>query len=248
MASNGSDFVPSSAGHGAYAPFPVPTGPGVVRVEAGGALRSIFLLAPGEKAPEIPAAWVLDADAQAEMIFIVLPGADAELPLVVDLAGERAQVRLSGLFLSDGDDRVRIQVKVHHRCAECVSYQLFNGLLAGKAEDAFSGTIIVAPDAQRTEAYQENHNIVLSEDARMQTQPVLEIYADDVKCSHGATVGALDENELFYLRSRGIPREEARVLQMLSFLSPVLDRIPEEDGREALAARVEAAVRKLAAR
>jgi Fe-S cluster assembly protein SufD len=79
----------------------------------------------------------------------------------------------------------------------------------------------VAPDAQQTEAYQENHNIVLSEGARVETTPQLEIYADDVKCSHGATTGRLDEDALFYMRTRGVPEAEAKVLQMISFLAAV---------------------------
>ena len=93
----------------------------------------------------------------------------------------------------------------------------------------FLGTIVVAPDAQQTEAYQENHNIVLTPEAKVHTQPQLEIYADDVKCSHGATVGQLSAEELFYMRSRGIPEAEARTLQMLSFLSPVIPEGREEE-------------------
>ena len=250
MASSSSERafpVLSPAGHGAYAPFPVPQGAGVERVSAADPVRRLFLLAPGMPVPSFPSAWVFEEGAQADLVFIVLPGVSAEIPVLADLAGEGAQVRLWGIYLSGGDDRVRIDVTLHHRCAGCLSRQCFNGILSGAAEDAFSGTIIVAPDAQRTEAYQENHNLLLSGQARVQTQPVLEIYADDVQCSHGATVGSLDEQEQFYLRSRGIPQEEARVLQMLSFLSPVIDRIPDGCGREALAARVEEAVRKLAA-
>ena len=105
------------------------------------------------------------------------------------------------------------------------------GIAGGKSKVRFDGRIIVAPDAQQIEAYQENHNIVLSEDARVETKPQLEIYADDVKCSHGATVGKLSEEEQFYMRSRGIPESEAKVLQMISFLSPVLSRL-EESGRD----------------
>ena len=95
----------------------------------------------------------------------------------------------------------------------------------------------MAPGADGTEAYQENHNIVLTEEAKVETKPQLEIYADDVKCSHGATTGRLGEDELFYMRSRGIPEKEARTLQMLSFLSPV---IPEDRKEE-----IETAVRAL---
>ena len=107
----------------------------------------------------------------------------------------------------------------------------------------FYGRIVVDPDAQVTEAYQENHNLLLSDTARVDTQPQLEIYADDVKCSHGATIGKLNEDEQFYMRSRGIPENEAKVLQMVSFISSVLDILPEGDGREKLAAYVEQAVR-----
>ena len=99
---------------------------------------------------------------------------------------------------------------------------------AGEAKCGFFGKIVIAPDAQRTEAFQENHNILLSDTARVNTKPRLEIYADDVKCSHGATVGKLNEDEQFYMRSRGIPEDEAKVLQMISFVAPVLETILEE--------------------
>ena len=102
------------------------------------------------------------------------------------------------------------------------STQLIKGIAGGTAKVSFDGTIVVAPDAQKTEAFQENHNIALSPDALVETRPQLEIYADDVKCSHGATVGSLNEDERFYMRSRGIPDAQARTLQMLSFLSPVI--------------------------
>ena len=97
-----------------------------------------------------------------------------------------------------------------------------------KARARFDGRIIVNQDAQKTEAYQTNRNLLLSENAVVETLPQLEIYADDVKCSHGATVGYLDENEQFYMRSRGISLEEARRLQMLSFLSPVMEGLGED--------------------
>ena len=99
------------------------------------------------------------------------------------------------------------------------------------------------PDAQVTEAYQENHNLLLSDTAKADTQPQLEIYADDVKCSHGATIGKLNEEEQFYMRSRGIPESEAKVLQMVSFISSVLEILPEGEDRENLAAYVGQTVR-----
>ena len=173
-----------------------------------------------------------------ELQFVVLPGESRDIDLAIDLMGPGAEVRLKGLYLCKADEKVNFRILVHHRAPGCKSSQLFNGIAGGAAQVSFHGTIVVAPDAQGTEAFQENHNIILTQDARVETQPQLEIYADDVKCSHGATVGQLNADELFYMRSRGIPEAEARTLQMLSFLSPV---IPQ--GREN---ELEAAVRGLA--
>ena len=181
--------------------------------------------------------YVVRAGERLELTFVVLPGKSRDIDVAIDLVGEGAEVTLKGLYLSGGDERVNFRILMHHRAGGCVSHQLFNGIAGGSSRVTFDGRIIVAPDAQQTEAYQENHNIVLSDNARVETTPQLEIYADDVKCSHGATVGRLDEEALFYMRTRGVPEAEARVLQMLSFLSPVT---PEGD-RE----RVEQAVLQL---
>ena len=105
--------------------------------------------------------------------------------------------------------------------------QLFKGIVGGTARAGFDGLIYVAPDAQKTQAFQENHTLLLSDTARTESRPQLEIYADDVQCSHGATTGYLNPDELFYLRSRGIPEAEARQLQMQAFLAPVVRRLPD---------------------
>jgi Fe-S cluster assembly protein SufD len=170
--------------------------------------------------------YVVRAGEKLELTFLVLPGESRDIDVAIDLTGEGAEVSLKGLYLCGGDERVNFRILMHHRAGGCVSRQLFNGIAGGTARVTFDGRIIVAPDAQQTEAYQENHNIVLSEEAHAQTTPQLEIYADDVKCSHGATVGRLDEDALFYMRTRGIPEKDARILQMLSFLAPVT---PETD-------------------
>ena len=169
--------------------------------------------------------------------FVVLPGESRDIDLCIDLTGPGAEVHLRGLYLCNAGEHVNFRILVHHRAPGCRSTQLFNGLAGGSAQVSFHGTIVVAPDAQQTEAYQENHNILLSEQARVETLPQLEIYADDVKCSHGATVGRLDESALFYMRSRGIPEQEARALQAMSFLSGVIPSGREEE--------VEAAVRRM---
>ena len=163
-----------------------------------------------------------------ELAFVVLPGESRDIDVSVDLCGPGAEAHLKGLYLCKADETVNFRIVMHHKAPGCKSTQLFKGIAGGQAQVRFDGVIVVAPDAQQTEAYQENHNIVLTDQAKVVTMPQLEIYADDVKCSHGATVGRLNEDELFYMRSRGIPEAEARTLQILSFLSPV---IPE--GREA---------------
>ena len=169
--------------------------------------------------------------------YVVLPGESRDLDVRVDLVGAGAQVDVKVLYLCGADEQVNIRTLVHHRAPGCRSTQLINGIAGGTAQVRFDGTIVVAPDAQQTEAYQENHNIVLGPEARVETKPQLEIYADDVKCSHGATVGQLNEDERFYMRSRGIPDQEARTLQMLSFLWPVIPQGREEE--------IEKAVREL---
>ena len=174
--------------------------------------------------------YTVGAGEKLELTFVVLPGESRDIDVAIDLVGEGAEVSLKGLYLCGGDERVNFRILMHHRAPGCVSRQLFNGIAGGSSRVTFEGRIIVAPDAQKTEAYQENHNIVLSDQAHAETMPQLEIYADDVKCSHGATVGRLDEEALFYMRTRGVPERDAKVLQMLSFLSPVTP----EDKRESV--------------
>ena len=205
---------------------------------------------PTTKVTEIPSNIEVGADAALDLTVIVLPGVSARIPLTIDLTGAHSEVRLSGIYLCSGHDEVTFDITMHHRTGDCRSWQTFNGLATGEAKCGFFGKIVIAPEAQRTEAFQENHNILLSDSARINTKPRLEIYADDVKCSHGATVGKLNEDEQFYMRSRGIPEEEAKVLQMISFVAPVLENIPEDstDGtpaRTAVAELVENAIRGL---
>ena len=179
-----------------------------------------------------------------DMVLLVYPGVSCDVKLDVRLAGEGAEANIYGAYVCGGEERVKIAVDMHHDLPHCNSRQLFKGIAGGTSKVDFYGKIIVAQDAQRTEAYQENHNILLSDGAKVDTKPQLEIYADDVKCSHGATIGRLNEEEQFYMRSRGITLEDARVLQMISFIAPVLENIPEDE-REAVAAKFEEAVRSI---
>lgn len=187
---------------------------------------------------------VVERDACIDMVLLVMPGVSCDVKLDVKLAGEGAEANIYGAYVCGGDERVKISVDMHHDLPHCNSRQLFKGIAGGTSRVDFYGKIIVAQDAQRTEAYQENHNILLTDGAKVDTKPQLEIYADDVKCSHGATIGRLNEEEQFYMRSRGISLEDAKVLQMISFIAPVLENIPEAD-REAVAVQFEDAIRNI---
>lgn len=170
----------------------------------------------------------LEAGEKLSAAFVVPRGVSGSFEVVYELAGEGAELDLTGVYACCGEQKVDFRITVRHLCAGCVSHQLFKGLAEDEARVKFEGLVYVAAGAEKTEALQENHSLLLSENAFVQSSPQLEIYADDVVCSHGATVGSLDENEQFYMRSRGISLEEARRLQILSFLSPVLEGLPEK--------------------
>lgn len=193
----------------------------------------------------VPETIVLGRDEELSVLLIALPGVSADVSLKVDLNGEGARFALNGVGISTADEKIRVHVELRHNVPGCSSSQLFKNLVGGMARVDFYGRIIVAQDAQKTEAYQANHNLLLSETASVNTKPQLEIYADDVKCSHGATIGKLNEDEQFYMRSRGISLAEARFLQMISFVSPVFDLVPEETERERLRNEVEAELRTI---
>lgn len=180
-----------------------------------------------------------------DLLLLVYPGVSCDVSLDVYLQGEGAQANIYGAYLCGAGERVRVGIDMHHEVPMCTSRQLFKGLAGGESRVDFYGKIIVAQDAQKTEAYQENHNLLLSDNAKVDTKPQLEIYADDVKCSHGATVGRLNEEEQFYMRSRGITLEDAKVLQMISFLAPVIDKIDDQVQREETYSYLETAIRSL---
>ena len=194
---------------------------------------------------ELPQQIVVEGDARVDVVVLVFPGVSADVKLDVHLVGEGAEANVYGAYVCGGEEKMKIAVDMYHDVPHCNSRQLFKGIAGGTSRVDFYGKIIVAQDAQRTEAYQENHNILLTDGAKVDTKPQLEIYADDVKCSHGATIGRLNEEEQFYMRSRGISLEDAKVLQMISFIAPVLEIIKDESEREQLAMSFENAIRKL---
>jgi Fe-S cluster assembly protein SufD len=150
----------------------------------------------------------------------------------LDLAGEGAQGRMSGFYFTDGNQHLDHDTQQNHLAPHTTSDLLFKGALKGKSRSVWQGMIYVAPGAQKTDGYQANRNLVLSDRARADSIPGLEILADDVRCTHGATVGKLEQEPLFYLKSRGIPQAEAEKIVVEGFFDPIFQRIPFEGVRE----------------
>ena len=142
----------------------------------------------------------------------------------IDLDGADAENELGGVFLAAGNEHCVVKLRTGHNVADCRSNSYIKGVAGGQAVGEFCGLVYVAPDAQRTDARQQSRNILLSETARITTQPQLEIYADDVKCSHGATVGQMDADAILYMRQRGLSEAQARRLQIEGFVGDVVGR------------------------
>ena len=165
---------------------------------------------------------------------VTLGGAISRNEVLADLAGEGGDCTLNGLYLANEGRLVDNQTTIHHAQPHCDSHELYKGILDDRARAVFNGKIIVAIDAQRTDAKQTNKVLLLSEDAQINTKPELEIFADDVKCTHGATIGQLDTDALFYLRSRGLGEEQSRNVLIHAFASDLLNRISIKSVREQL--------------
>ncbi len=157
----------------------------------------------------------------------------------VTFAGEGAELNLCGMAIADKNQHVDNQTTIDHAVPRCTSNELFKYVLDDHATGAFAGLVLVRPNAQQTNSRQTNRNLCATRDALMYTQPQLEIYADDVKCSHGATVGQLDDAALFYMQQRGIPMHEARLLLMFAFVNEVIDTIRLDALRDRLHLLVE---------
>ena len=153
-------------------------------------------------------------------------GALTRVDIDVVLAGRGARCRLNGLFVADGEQHVDHHTRVEHRVGDTHSAELYRGILDGRSRGVFNGRVLVARDAQQISAQQTSNNLLLSRHAEIDTKPELEIYADDVSCSHGATVGELDAAALFYLRSRGVSAAAARALLTYAFAQKIVDEIP----------------------
>jgi Fe-S cluster assembly protein SufD len=166
--------------------------------------------------------------------YVGLGGSLVRHEVRVRFTGEGGEATVNGLYRAAGTQHVDNHTVIDHAKPHCASHELYKGILDGKARAVFNGKIFVRQDAQKTDAKQTNQTLLLSEDATINTKPQLEIFADDVKCTHGATVGQLDDEQLFYLRARGIGLEEARRLLTFAFANDVIGRIKIADLRDRL--------------
>ena len=157
---------------------------------------------------------------------------EAHNEIIVEQQAEGCETRILGLALLKGEQQLDLTTRVLHNVGGGYSDQLLKFVLDDQAQGSFYGELKVMPDAQKTEAHQTNRNILLSRSAKIKTKPQLEIYADDVKCSHGATTGQLDSNALFYMQQRGVSLSSARRLLLAAFLSDVLQGLPEETAEQ----------------
>jgi Fe-S cluster assembly protein SufD len=154
--------------------------------------------------------------------------------IYTELRGEGCGATLNGLYLGDDHQHIDHQTRIEHVAPNCYSRELYKGILAGSSHGVFNGKVYVHPAAQKTDGKQTNNTLLLSEQAQIDTKPQLEIFADDVKCTHGATVGRLDETSLFYMKSRGINARTARELLTYAFAADVLETIECAEVREGL--------------
>lgn len=168
---------------------------------------------------------VLDSHAVLECTASTLSCGNSRVRIQADLNGQGARASVNGMVIADKEQSAAYMTRIAHHAENTTSNQLFKYVADGDSRCAFDGKIIVEEQARFTEAYQTNRNLLASDNAQMHTQPALEIYCDEVKCSHGAATGQLDQNALFYMRQRGIPEEQARRMLMEAFVGDVIDTV-----------------------
>jgi len=164
----------------------------------------------------------------------------------VKLDGENTFCTLNGLYVANGEQKLENHTRIDHLKPHGTSRELYKGILNGKSRGLFDGLIIVQPGAQKTDSVQTNRNLLLSKEAKASTNPELKIFANDVKCKHGATIGQLQPESLFYLRSRGIPEAEARQLLVSAFASEMINLVEIEALREELSSFLSSSPRAVA--
>lgn len=187
---------------------------------------------------------VMERDSMFDVTTLTLNGSLVRNNLHILMNGRNCSSHLNGLYVVNGTQLVDNHTLVDHAQPDCYSNELYKGIIDDAGHGVFNGKVFVRQDAQKTNAYQSNKNILLSNDAVMNAKPQLEIYADDVKCSHGATTGQIDDEALFYLRSRGIGEVTARALINHAFAADVIERIKDESLREELLERLDRKLQK----
>lgn len=211
-----------------------------ITIHAGEHYEKVFLNAP---APDLH--FVQEAGSSLKLHVLYLPSntlpTENQVSISVEQRGEGCETEIYGLAFLHGNERVNMTTNVQHLTGGGKSTQILKYVLDDAAQGEFFGRLLIAPDAQKTDAQQTNRNLLLSEKALMRTRPQLEIYADDVKASHGATTGQLDESALFYMQQRGLSPQTARQLLIAAFMKDVVNTITDEAIRERLLAQIEPA-------
>ena len=202
-------------------------------VEAGSALTHVRIQQEGDAAVHLATGFARVAADGLYDSFVLTAGAGlSRAEIAVELAERGANCRVNGAYMIAGAQHCDATTLIDHAAPGCTSREVFKGVIDDDAHGVFQGKILVRPDAQQTDGYQQNRALLLSDRAEIDSKPELEIHADDVRCSHGATVGELDEDQLFYLRARAIPEAAARALLIAAFLDDALAEIPEGPVRD----------------
>ena len=170
-------------------------------------------------------------DSRVHIVIVSFNGGDLRNNITINIDGEGCETNVYGLYLTDKKQHVENYLKVNHNVPHCTSMTKFKGIVDDEASAVFNGHVFVAKDAQKTDAQQNNSNIILTSTAKINSQPFLEIYADDVKCSHGTSTGQLDQEAMFYMQQRGISKKDARMLLMYAFAAEISNHIAIEDLR-----------------
>lgn len=189
----------------------------------------------GERTHRVSSMWVRQEEGSNVLVNgITLVNGRSRNDYSIDVEGEHCETHLYGMAIAGNEQHIDNHTHIHHKVGHCASNELFKYILEDKARGAFCGKILVAPNAPKIEAYQGNKNICTSPSAKMYTKPQLEIYTDDVKCSHGSTIGQLDQDAIFYMQARGISKEEARMLLMQAFMGDVIATVRMESLKDRL--------------
>lgn len=175
-----------------------------------------------------------ERDSRVHFVVVSFNAGDLRNHIEVDIDGEGCETKAYGLYLVDKKQHVENYLKINHNVPHCSSDTRFKGIIDDEASAVFNGHVYVAPGAQKTDAQQNNANIILTSTAKIDTKPFLEIYADDVKCSHGTSTGQLDQEAMFYMRQRGISQANARMLLMYAFAADISNHIQIEDLHETI--------------